>query len=164
MIDAFVNFCKEKDRELNIKRYILSGIIPSFYETQFENKVGTVMLINEERINNILNKSPITFLNSFLAKFSILLDERNLMSVFNKNQKEYDTMKSYYTIVNQLGYKFRFYFVFKAAFEYNIYKVKEKRFPNNVKYLNRWQNDNKINSIVQKNTKIWVNVVFNWTT
>lgn len=141
MIDAFLNFNKENDNELSIKRCILSGIIPSYYETLFKDKKGTVILINGRQIENILAKPRQAVQKSFIKNHSLLLNMEELN--FQRKSKKSEIMKSYFEIGKLLGYKFHFYFVYKATFEYDTFTLNEKHYPNNIKYINKWQDEKK---------------------
>lgn len=156
LIDSLAHFSIEGKNKWNINRSTLSGIIKSFLCFEYEDQTGTIILINIDQIELLIQKSRYTFINSFLKKYTFVLSIEELTKIFGRKTKQLNKMLALKNIMFKLGYKYEFYFLKDATFEYDkfLFKIfnpyQDEKIPNNSKYLDSWRNDIPIQNIHKK--------------
>lgn len=117
LIDSLSRFSTEYETYRNILRCSLTGIIPSFYNVAFNEKSGSIYAVNETKISRIIDKDPRTFSVSFLKQNAVILNNKEVEIMFLKRKKLWNQFNTYYQIMINLGYDFKFYFIFNPEID-----------------------------------------------
>lgn len=157
LIYDIIIFISENDHKANVLKCGLTGIIPSYIDTELKEKSGFIVAINEVQFEKIIGKSRKSLNNSFLRENSILLSSDILSDISSKNKNKLEIFESLISILSKPEIKFNKYFIFSSSFT-SEHPIKEALkqdafFPNNYKFLKKWQDENKMKNILHENKK-----------